>query len=144
MWNSSCTFYEHTHRSNDLPIVFVHGVGLDHKSWKYLLEDFGDQTTLTYDLLGHGHTRRSLDKQSFGPFEEQLDFLLSGLKIPEIMLVGFSLGGLVAAHYAASHPQNVRALVLISTVYQRNSEEQQAIAIRVQQAPPDHRQFRRC
>ena len=134
VWNSSGTLYEYTNGSNDIPMVFVHGIGLDHKSWKYLLEDFGGQTTLSYDLLGHGQTRRSLDRQSFAPFKEQLDLLLSGLKIPEIILVGFSLGGLVAAQYAASHPQNVRALVLISTVYQRNSEERQAIAIRVQQA----------
>ena len=134
MWNSSGTFYEYSKKAENTPLVLVHGVGLDHKSWQYLLEDFSGQATLTYDLLGHGQTERTLGRQSFEPFIEQLDVLLSGLKIPEVILVGFSLGGLVAAHFAASHPQSVRALVLISTVYQRTSAERQALAIRVRQA----------
>lgn len=116
MWNSGGTFYEYSKGSNDTPMVFVHGVGLDHKSWQYLLEDFVGQTTLTYDLLGHGQTKRRLNRQSFEPFKAQLDLLFGELKLPEIILVGFSLGGLVAAHYAASHLQTVRAFMLISAV----------------------------
>ena len=134
MWDSSGTYYEYSRKSSNAPIVFVHGVGLDHKSWRYLLDDFSSNTTLTYDLLGHGQTKRSLNSQSFRPFMEQLDVLLDELNISEINLVGFSLGGLVAAHYAASKSQTVRAFVLISTVYQRTSAEKQAIAIRVRQA----------
>ncbi len=65
---------------------------------------------------------------------DQLDDLLGGLEITEVILVGFSLGGLVAAHFAASRPKTVRALVLISTVYQRTIAERQAIANRVEQA----------
>lgn len=118
----------------DLPMVFVHGVGLDHKSWRYLLEDFNGLKTLTYDLLGHGQTQPALNIQSFEPFKGQLHVLLSDLNMPEVVLVGFSLGGLVAAHYAASYPQDVKALVLISSVYNRTSAESQAIAVRVQQA----------
>jgi len=92
MWNPSGTFYEYSNSSKDAPMVFVHGVGLDHKSWKYLLEDLSGQPTLTYDLLGHGQTTVSLNKQSFEPFKDQLQLLLADLKIPEIILVGFSLG----------------------------------------------------
>ena len=116
MWNSGGTFYEYSKGSNDTHMEFVNGVGLDHKSWQYLLEDFVGQTTLTYDLLGHGQTKRRLNRQSFEPFKAQLDLLFGELKLPEIILVGFSLGGLVAAHYAASHLQTVRAFILISAV----------------------------
>ena len=52
-------FYEYSKRAKDIPIVFVHGVGLDHKSWQYLLKDFSSRATLTYDLLGHGQTKRA-------------------------------------------------------------------------------------
>ena len=115
-------------------MVFVHGVGLDHESWEYVLADFDGRATLVYDMLGHGQTKQTLQEQNFEPFKNQLDVLIRELKLPQVVLVGFSLGGLVAAHYAESQPQSVKSLVLISTAYQRTNAEQQAIAKRLQQA----------
>ena len=115
-------------------MVFVHGVGLDNHSWRHLLEGFRDQPILTYDLLGHGQTKQALGRQSFEPFKNQLEVLLSDLGIPQVILLGFSLGGLVAAHFAAAHPRTVNALVLISTVYKRTVAERNAIARRLSQA----------
>ena len=131
-WDSNGTYYEFCKRADDAPLVFVHGVGFDGQSWRYLLEDFNDNAVLTYDLLGHGRTKRNLERQRFEPFTDQLDSLLNDLDIPEVILVGFSLGGLVVSHYASTHASTVKALVLISTVYQRTSEERQAISNRVQ------------
>ena len=132
-WDRNGTYYEYCKRADHVPLVFVHGVGLDSKSWRYLLKGFSEHTILTYDLLGHGRTKRNLESQSFEPFKDQLESLLKHLDIPEVILVGFSLGGLVAAHYASTYATTVSALVLISTVYQRTSEERQAIFSRVQQ-----------
>lgn len=78
-------------------MVFVHGIGIDHKSWQKILDDFSGQTTLTYDLLGRGQTKLTLGRRSFEAFTDQLDDLLGGLEIPEVILVGLSLDGLVAA-----------------------------------------------
>ena len=38
------------------PIVFIHGVGLDHKMWRHQIESLKKYSTITYDLLGHGKT----------------------------------------------------------------------------------------
>ena len=51
-----------------------------------------------------------------------------------MVLAGFSLGGQIAKHFASSHPEMVKALVLISTTYQRTSEERAAMSRRLQQA----------
>ena len=83
-------------------MIIVHGVGLDHESWEYVLADFDGRATLVYDLLGHGRTKQTLHEQSFEPFKNQLDVLIRELDLTQVVLVGFSLGGLVAAHYAAS------------------------------------------
>jgi pimeloyl-ACP methyl ester carboxylesterase len=116
------------------PIVFVHGVGLDQYLWRAMLADLSGRSTLTYDLLGHGETNRSLGEQSFQPFTDQLLALLQELRISRMVLVGFSLGGQVAKHFALSHPVMVESLVLISTTYQRTAEEREAMSLRVQQA----------
>ncbi len=99
-----------------------------------MLADLSGRSTLTYDLLGHGETTRPLGDQSFEPFVAQLLALLQEIRISRMVLVGFSLGGQVAKHFASAHPVMVESLVLISTTYQRTAEEREAMSRRVQQA----------
>ena len=47
----------YTYRDNKtIPIVFIHGVGLDRKMWSPQISYFKNYSTITYDLLGHGKT----------------------------------------------------------------------------------------
>jgi len=128
------TRFEYLETPGTRPIVLVHGVGLDQSIWGAILADFAGRSTLTYDLLGHGDTDKRLGAKTFHPFIGQLRALLEELQIEEMVLVGFSLGGQVAKHFASSYPNIVSALVLISTTYQRTSEERSAMSLRVQQA----------
>lgn len=128
------TRYQYSEQPGTIPIVLIHGVGLDQSIWRYMLGEFKGRPTLTYDLLGHGETTGSLGPQCFKPFVDQLHHLLQELRISEIVLVGFSLGGQVAKHFASSSSDMVKALVLISTTYQRTAEERQSMHRRVQQA----------
>jgi pimeloyl-ACP methyl ester carboxylesterase len=70
--------------------------------------------TLRYDLLGRGGSDRS-EAFAYDPasYARQLDELLAALKLDgPVYLVGPSLGGGIAAHWAAEHPSRVRALSL--------------------------------
>ena len=128
------TCYEYSEEPGTIPIVLVHGVGLDQSIWEAMLGDITGRSTLTYDLLGHGETAEPLGAQSFQPFVTQLHGLLQELGISEIVLAGFSLGGQVAKHFASAYPEMVRALVLISTTYRRTTVERAAMSRRLQQA----------
>jgi len=128
------TCYEYLEVPGTIPIVLVHGVGLDQRIWEAMMGDMKGRSTLTYDLLGHGETAEPLGAQSFQPFLAQLHGLLQGLGITEMVLAGFSLGGQVAKHFASAHPESVRGLILISTTYQRTTEERSAMSSRLQQA----------
>ena len=128
------TCYEYLETPDTIPIVLVHGVGLDQHIWGVMLDGITGRSTLTYDLLGHGETTESLGAQSFQPFVTQLHGLLRGLGIMEMILAGFSLGGQVAKHFASAHPELVRGLVLVSTTYQRTAEERAAMSSRLRQA----------
>jgi pimeloyl-ACP methyl ester carboxylesterase len=128
------TSFEYSEAPGTTPVVFVHGVGLDQSIWRSMLADFNGRSTLTYDLLGHGETSQPLGEQSFQPFVAQLRGLVQELRISRMVLVGFSLGGQVAKHFASSHPEMVEALALISTTYQRTTAERDAMSRRVQQA----------
>ncbi len=128
------TCYEYSEVPDTIPIVLIHGVGLDQRIWEAMLGDITGRSTLTYDLLGHGETTEPLGAQSFQPFVDQLHGLLKELGISEIVLAGFSLGGQVGKHFASAHLQMVRGLVLISATYQRTTDERGAMSRRLQQA----------
>ena len=42
--------------NNTTPLVFIHGVGLNHKMWEPQIKYLNAYSTITYDLLGHGKT----------------------------------------------------------------------------------------
>jgi pimeloyl-ACP methyl ester carboxylesterase len=42
--------------NNTVPIVFIHGVGLDQQMWKPQIGGLNKYSIITYDLLGHGKT----------------------------------------------------------------------------------------
>ena len=59
------TFYLLNKKDQKVPLVFVHGVGLTHETWKPQLDYFKDYTTLSYDILGHGKTPLKKNKYQF-------------------------------------------------------------------------------
>ncbi len=70
---------------------------------------------LTYDLYGRGFSARPVGRQTSRFFIRQLNALLAdqGVKGP-VLLVGYSMGGAIAAAFAAADPRRVSHLVLIA------------------------------
>ena len=89
--------YYFFNKKDSIPIVFIHGVGLDHQMWNKQVDYLNEFSILTYDLLGHGQTPCDKDKLSLRDFSDRLLGLLDYLKIEKINLVGFSLGSLTAS-----------------------------------------------
>ena len=113
------------------PLVLIHGVGLDRTMWRAqsaALAPLGPY--LVYDMLGHGGSPNPPGPRDLDDFVAQLEGLLDHLEIDRCRLIGFSMGGLVARAFAASAPDRVEALVLMSTVTDRNAEERQAVEAR--------------
>ena len=77
---------------NSLPIIFIHGVGLNQQMWKPQIEFFKDKSFITYDLLGHGKTPFKDPNLSMENFTDQLSNLVNNLKIEKFNLIGFSIG----------------------------------------------------
>ena len=76
------TFYSLNQKSG-IPLVFIHGVGLNNTIWEPQVNAF-ENSVLTYDILGHGKTPFSKDEISFDIFSDQLlnlKFLFSTIKL---------------------------------------------------------------
>ena len=126
-------YYKFYKRKN-IPVVFIHGVGLDHKMWFPQIRSFRNNSVLVYDLLGHGKTPLNKKNVNFEDFSNQLNNLLNNLNINKVNLVGFSFGSLVALKYAKRFKKKVNKLVLISTVYKRNNSEKNNVRERYKKA----------
>ena len=73
------TYFQIHEVENTTPIVFIHGVGLNHEIWNPQIEFFKKQTTITYDLFCHGKSTCAFDQISFEDFSSQINGLLQFL-----------------------------------------------------------------
>lgn len=96
-------------------LVMVHGLGSRNAQWlptaRLLARHW---RVVLVDLPGHGDTDMP-DPFSLDRAESALDRAILDEGGGPVVLVGHSLGGLVAAAEAIDHPERVRRLVLIET-----------------------------
>ena len=116
------------------PIVFIHGVGLSKEIWDPQINFFKNYNTLTYDLLGHGKTPLKKSKVSFEDFSKQLLKLINELNFNKIHLVGFSLGALIARHFASEHSDKLSSLIIHGSIYKRTEEQKRVVKNRFEVA----------
>ena len=116
------------------PIVFIHGVGLTKEIWEPQINFFKDYNTLTYDLLGHGETPLKKTKVNLEDFSNQLLKLTDELNFEKIHLVGFSLGALIARHFAYKHANRLSSLIVHGSIYKRTEEEKRIVKNRFEVA----------
>jgi 3-oxoadipate enol-lactonase len=98
------------HAGAGRPVVLLHAGIADSRMWAPQWETWPARFTVTrLDLRGFGRSGRPI-----GAFSHAGDVLavLDACKIDRALLVGASLGGLVALDLAAARPERVRGLVL--------------------------------
>ncbi len=99
------------------PVLFLHGLGADAASWSYQLEALAAAgiRPLAVDLPGFGSTPYDGRGWTLERMAALLAAWLDDQALPQVDLVGLSLGGVVAQEFALTYPQRVRKLVLMNT-----------------------------
>ena len=123
--DSNGTFYI-LNQNQGTPIIFIHGVGLNHKIWKPQFDVF-ENTIVAYDILGHGQTPLESSNLSFNNFSRQLLNLIDELNFKKIHLVGFSIGSLIARNFAENYNNRLESLTLLCSIFKRSKEQQQIV-----------------
>lgn len=97
------------------PIVFVHGFTTTGEFWREQVEPFSaGHRVIRIDLPGHGVSPRPEDRDyTIEAFSNDVLAVYRHLGIDSAILVGLSMGGTVAQHFALARPERVRALVLV-------------------------------
>ncbi len=106
-------------------LLFLHGVGSALIYWDEVITALGaGRRSLRFDLRGHGESVRTPGPYSLEDFFEDALAFLDDRGVERVVLVGFSLGGLIAQAIALAHPERISGMVLISTIAGRTREEQ--------------------
>ena len=95
-------------------LVMVHGLGGSLVNWAALAPLLtGTCRVLALDLIGFGLTKAGTHSTSVTSNQRMRHRFLSDLAGGPAILVGNSMGGLIAILEAARHPEMVRAMILI-------------------------------
>jgi pimeloyl-ACP methyl ester carboxylesterase len=96
-----------------LPLVFLHGGGLDHRMWENHVARFTRAHHLVLvDARGHG---RSSTATAAYRHCDDVAAVLRALELEPAVIVGLSMGGGVAVDTALEHPGLVAGLVVSGT-----------------------------
>nr|WP_321795842.1 alpha/beta fold hydrolase [Caballeronia sp. J97] len=99
-----------------LPVVLLHGIGSGAASWVRQLDALGmKRRVIAWDAPGYGaSTRVASEAPNAFDYAQALSAWLDVLDITRCVLVGHSLGAIVAGSLAADAPERVAGLLLIS------------------------------
>ena len=99
-----------------MPIVLLHGIGSNAQSFVPLMRALeGGPPLLAWDAPGYGDSQPlAIEWPDASDYATALNRLLSHLDVSRCVLVGHSLGTLIAARFALVAPRRVAALFLIS------------------------------
>ena len=95
-------------------VVLLHGIGSGAGSWELLSTLLMQRVrVIAWDAPGYGDSDALADAQpSANDYAHALRGLIDAMDLHRFVLVGHSLGAMMAAAYAAAYPQHVHALLL--------------------------------
>ena len=95
------------------PLFFLHGTGCDSADWTAVIERLPQsQRCITLDFRGHGQSSVPTEPFTLANLADDVLHLVNSIGIDKIILVGHSLGGMVAME-VASRSSCVIGLVLL-------------------------------
>lgn len=116
------------------PVVLLHGVGMQAAAWWPQIEALANtHDVIALNLPGHGTSHRLQAEASLTDYVAWLDEVLETLALRPVNLAGHSMGALIAAGYAASHPETVLRVALLNGVFCRSEEARAAVIARADQ-----------
>lgn len=98
-------------------VVCVHGFCQSSLYWAPVLERMSSVgvRAIAVDLPGFGDSADAPGPYTMEGYADRIAALLDALDIPQIVLIGGSMGGVVAQHFALRHSERLIRLVLVAT-----------------------------
>jgi pimeloyl-ACP methyl ester carboxylesterase len=108
----SVHYFAHGDRKNEC-IVFFHPAFADHRCFDDQVSDFSkNYRVVTFDIMGHGLSKIEKTKDKIDKTADHVYQILQEEEKEKAHLVGSSMGGLLAQHFALKYPGKVESLTV--------------------------------
>ena len=104
---------------NGKPVILIHGWPLSNEMWEYQIGALVENNfrVIAYDRRGFGKSSQPWNGYSYDTLTDDLKAIIDQLKLTNITLVGFSMGGGEVVRYFSRYGgKNVSKAVLISSI----------------------------
>lgn len=106
-------------RSDQRPMLFVHGMACDHTDWDKQVPFFSPtHRVVTIDLRGHGASSNPTGEFHVTEMADDVAWVIEELGLDHPVVVGHSFGGLVTLAFGSQHPTVPSALVILDTAFE--------------------------
>ena len=109
--SGKATLSAESHGSGSPDVLLVHAGVTDQRSWHHVIDRLSDHRCLTYDARGYGRT--TYEQQDGWSQVDDALAVLDAHDVGSAVVIGCSMGGRTSIDLALTHPERVRALVLI-------------------------------
>lgn len=107
-------FYYHVQKRDSPAILMLHGLGDDADTWRHLVEPLSAYARLVVpDLPGFGRSEKPDIDYTIPFLCDTAIELLDTLDIEKAIVIGNSLGAIIAQKMALDHPDRIASLVLV-------------------------------
>ncbi|MDI6104081.1 alpha/beta hydrolase [Actinoplanes sp. NEAU-A12] len=100
-----------------IPVVYLNGQFATQGYWRRVIAELGPEWRhITYDERARGRSKRSAD-YSFEAAVRDVDAVLAARGVDRAMVVGWSYGAVVGAHWAGRNPERALGAVLVDGAF---------------------------
>lgn len=98
------------------PLLLLHGLGSSAQDWELQIPVFSaEYRTIAVDLRGHGQSDKPRRGYSIPVMAQDVLSLITSIRATPILVVGLSMGGMVALQLAVDAPQLIRGLIVVNS-----------------------------
>jgi pimeloyl-ACP methyl ester carboxylesterase len=100
-----------------IPVIYLNGQFATQRYWRRVIAELGTGWRhITFDERARGKSKRSAD-YSFEVAVRDVDAVLAARGVDRALVVGWSYGAFVAAHWAGRNPDRILGAVLVDGAY---------------------------
>ena len=108
-------------------VVLLHGVGLRAEAWSPVIDALSDNfQVIAPDMPGHGESGPAASTATLADYVRAIAPTLDR----EAIIVGHSMGAMIALALAEQKPDRVRGVVALNAIYKRDTEARKAVQTR--------------
>ena len=98
------------------PVILIHGIGAKKETWVAQFDALSVHfRVIAFDMRGVGKSDRPNEPYTMKILADDVKGLMDYLNIKAAHIIGRSLGGMVAQHFALNYPDYLQKLVLLTT-----------------------------